>query len=82
MIRVDAHPNGGVTVVGTDGNQIQLKAMIQDWDRTDERARDIGEAVRLFLEGTAVGGRGAQDHQPGELVGELRAPRSPKLGPL
>lgn len=37
VIRVDAHPNGGVTIVGTDGNQIQLKAMIQDWDRTDER---------------------------------------------
>ena len=81
MIRIDAHPNGGVTIVGTDGNQIQLKAMIQASGRTDERARDIGEAVRLVLEGTTIGVEGPRttNRENWSVSFELHVPRNSDL---
>ena len=81
VIRVEAQPNGGVTVIGTEGNEIQLTAMIQARGRTDDRARDLGGSVRIVLDGTRIGAEGPKttNREHWSVSFELRVPRTSDL---
>lgn len=71
-IRVNAHPNGGVTVVGWDRSEIVLRARIQARGRSEERAEEIGRSVRLAIEGTQVGVDGPRVGRRGIDVADVR----------
>lgn len=81
VIRVKAEPNGSVTVIGTDGNQIQLTAKIQARGRTDERARELGEAVRIVQNQTSIEAQGSKttSREYWSVSYELRVPRTSDL---
>ncbi len=81
LIRVEAQPNGSVTVIGIEGNQIQLTARIQARGRTEERARELGEAVRLVLDRTNIQAQGPKtaSREYWSVSYELRVPRSSDL---
>jgi DUF4097 and DUF4098 domain-containing protein YvlB len=81
LIRVEAQPNGGVTVIGTDGNEIQLTALIQARGRTEDRARDLGGSVRIVLDGTRIGAEGPKtaNRENWSVSFELRVPRTSDL---
>jgi DUF4097 and DUF4098 domain-containing protein YvlB len=81
VIRIDAQPNGGVTIIGTDGNRIELKARVQARARTESRARELGEAVRLVLSGTTIGAEGPRtgNREDWSVSYELRIPRTSDL---
>ncbi len=81
VIRIDAQPNGGVTIIGTDDNRIELKAKIQARARTETRARELGAAVRLVVEGTTIGAEGprAGSREHWSVSYELRVPRTSDL---
>ena len=77
VIRVDAHPNGGVTVVGWDRTEIGLKARVQARARDSERAEELARAVRLNVTGTeiSVDGPRTRDRESWWVTFELRVPR-------
>lgn len=81
VIRVEAQPNGSVTVVGIDGNQIRLTAKIQARGRTEKRARELGEAVRIVLNQTSIEAQGPKttSREHWSVSYELRVPRTSDL---
>jgi hypothetical protein len=80
-IRVNAGPNGGVSVVGWDRNEIEVRSKITARGRTDERAEDLGRAVRLVIEGTEISADGprTRDREWWSVSFELRVPRNSDL---
>jgi DUF4097 and DUF4098 domain-containing protein YvlB len=80
-IRVDADPNGGVTVVGWDRNEIALRVKIQAHARTEERASDLGKAVRLVTNEGEIRAEGPETgrREWWSASFELRVPKSSDL---
>jgi hypothetical protein len=80
-IRVNAHPNGGVTVIGTSDNQVELRARISARARTDERAEAIGREVRLEIDGLEISADGPRlrNRESWWVSFELRVPRTSDL---
>jgi len=75
-IRVTAHPNGGVTVVGWDRDEIVLRAKVTARARTDERAEAIGRDVRIQVRGTDISAEGpeSRNREWWSVSFELRVP--------
>ena len=46
-LRVDANPNGGITVIGWDKNEVKVVARVSTWARTEEEAKDIATQVKV-----------------------------------
>ncbi len=80
-IRVNAHPNGGVTVVGWDGTEIELRAKISARARSEERAEEIGQSVKLQISGVDISADGPRLHNRESwwVSFELRVPRNSDL---
>jgi len=80
-IRVDAAPNGGVTVVGWDRNEIQLRARISANAHSEDRAEEIGKDVRVRISGLEVSSDGPRtDRRESWSVSyELHVPRRSSL---
>lgn len=51
-LRVNASPNGGVTVRAWDGRDVLVRARVQTHARTDAEARDIARGIRVSTDGT------------------------------
>src|SRR5439155_3926675 len=80
-IRVDAHPNGGVAVVGWDKNEILLRSKITAHARTEEDARVLADEVRIQVSGNTISADGPSTHrrQWWSVSFELRVPNHSDL---
>lgn len=54
-ISVDPGRNGGVTVLGWDGSEIEIHARIQAQARSEGDARSLADEVRVVNRGTTIG---------------------------
>ena len=80
-IRVDAHPNGGVAVVGWDKNEILLCSKITAHARSEEDARALAGEVRIQVSGNTISADGPSTHrrQWWSVSFELRVPNHSDL---
>jgi hypothetical protein len=46
-LRVDAHPNGGISVIAWDKSEVKVVARVSAWARTEDEARDIATQVQV-----------------------------------
>ena len=81
QIRVDAHPNGGVAVLGWDRNEISLRAKITAHARTEEAAESLGKQVRINGSGTNISAYGPESRRREwwSVSFELRVPKNSDL---
>lgn len=81
VIRVDAHPNGGVSVIGWDRAEIQLRAKVSARARSASRAEELGRAVQLKIDGTEISVEGPRtsNRESWWVSFELRVPRNSDL---
>jgi len=80
-VRVNAHPNGGVTVIGWDKNEIELRAEIRARARSEDRAAEIGQAVEIVVSGLDISADGprSRGREWWSVNFELRVPRNSDL---
>jgi hypothetical protein len=80
-IRVDAHPNGGVTVIGWDRNEISLRTRVQAHARTEEEAQHLVDQVKVVTDdrGIRADGPTTGRRQWWSASFELRVPKSSGL---
>ncbi|MEJ2336651.1 MAG: hypothetical protein P8Y26_13630 [Gemmatimonadales bacterium] len=57
-ITVDAGPNGGVAVTGSDRNDVKLEAKVHARAETQARARQIAEEVSIVTDGGTIRAKG------------------------
>ena len=65
---VDASPNGGVAVIGWDGDSVLLRAFVEAQAPTEAEARDLARQVRVTADGATIGAEG-----PKSLFGHGRS---------
>jgi DUF4097 and DUF4098 domain-containing protein YvlB len=53
-LRVDAHPNGGITVIGWDKAEVKVVARVSAWARTEDEAKDIASQVQVETSETEI----------------------------
>jgi DUF4097 and DUF4098 domain-containing protein YvlB len=53
-LRVDAHPNGGITVIGWDKAEMKVVARVSAWARTEDEAKDIASQVKVETSDTDI----------------------------
>jgi hypothetical protein len=53
-LNIDGRTNGGVTVIGSSRRDVLVRAMIQANARSESRAREIAEAVRVHTDGGRI----------------------------
>ncbi|HEV8356677.1 MAG TPA: DUF4097 family beta strand repeat-containing protein [Gemmatimonadales bacterium] len=53
-LNIDGRINGGVTVIGSSRRDVLVRAMIQANARSESRAREIAEAVRVHTDGGRI----------------------------
>jgi hypothetical protein len=51
-LTVDGGPNGGIGVIGSDRNDIVVRACVQTWGSTDEAAKASASNIRISTAGT------------------------------
>jgi hypothetical protein len=80
-VRVNSHPNGGVTVEGWDRNEIQLRVKVRATARSRARAEVLVRAVEIRTGGTdiSVEGPDTDRRESWYATFELRVPRSSDL---
>ncbi|HEX7090129.1 MAG TPA: hypothetical protein VF192_08325 [Longimicrobiales bacterium] len=59
-IRVDAHPNGPIQVLGWDHGQIEVHMRVAARAETEAEARELAERVRLVISGTTIAADGPE----------------------
>ena len=59
-LTVDAGPNGGISVMGWDRNEIKVQAIIRTNARSDARARELAANVKLLAGNGKVSATGPQ----------------------
>jgi hypothetical protein len=83
LVAVDAAPNGGVTVIGWDRNEIRLLARIQTWSRRDDPEAFVGD-IEVITSGREIRADGPRSRALGRNAGwsvsyELTVPRETNL---
>ncbi|MEO8450815.1 MAG: DUF4097 family beta strand repeat-containing protein [Gemmatimonadota bacterium] len=80
-IKVDASPNGGVTVIGWDRNEILVRTKITANARSEARAREIAEEVTVRIDGTSISAEGpsSRNREWWSASFEIHAPRTSDL---
>jgi DUF4097 and DUF4098 domain-containing protein YvlB len=78
---VDARTNGGIRVRGWDSRDTHLRARISASARTESRARDIVDAVRIVTEGGRIRPEGPSldGNEYWSVSFELQVPRDARL---
>lgn len=79
-LRVDAGPNGGVTVIGSDRSDVLVRAKVQAWGETEQDASETAAQVEILTDGEvrAEGPEGGR--RSGWAVSyEILAPRETDL---
>lgn len=76
-INVDANQNGGVSVKGEDRSDVQLRACVQAWAKTEEEAKAIVESVRINTSGTIKADNSTTKNW--SVSYELRVPRNTNM---
>jgi len=61
-LNVDGRTNGGVTVIGDSRRDILVRAMVEAHARTESRAEELAEAVRLHTEKGRIYAEGPETH--------------------
>jgi hypothetical protein len=57
-VSVDARPNGGIDVTGTERGDVLVRVRVAAWADTDEEARQMVSDVRLDLDGAELSASG------------------------
>ncbi len=80
-IKINAHPNGGVTIVGWGKNEIVLRARVTAQARTEDRAADIARQVEIQVHGLeiSVDGPDSRNREWWSVSFELRVPKTSDL---
>jgi len=50
-LQVNSRPNGSVSVAGWDRNEIEIRALVHSWGRSEEMARDILDEIEIDTDG-------------------------------
>lgn len=77
VLEVDGGPNGGIEVVGWDGDRVEATARVRAYARSEARASEILSRVRLESSGDRLGSEGPRVER-GEgwhVSWEIRVPR-------
>jgi hypothetical protein len=83
LVDVDAGPNGGITVEGWDGNEIQVLARVQGWSRDDDPASFM-DMIEVAIDGGTIRSEGPRSRELGRNNGwsvsyEIMVPRNTNL---
>lgn len=79
-ISVDAGRNGGVSVKGTERNDVLVRACVQAWGMSDEAARGLAQSIRINASGGTVKADGPGGEEQGWSVSyQILAPRNSNL---
>ena len=75
-IDVDASPNGGIRVIGWDRNDVQVRARVVAWARSEQEARNLGGSVTVTTTNGRVRAEGpeSQRDEQWSVSFEVRAP--------
>jgi len=76
-LTVDSGQNGGISVIGSDRNDIVVRACVQTWGNTDEAAKAAASNIRISTSG-AIRAEGA-DYKNGSVSFQVLVPRSINL---
>jgi hypothetical protein len=77
-LAVDGGQNGGVRVIGTDRNDVLVRACIQTWGKTDEEARALAADIKIETAGTIKADSSSTEHN-WSVSYEISAPRNTSL---
>lgn len=77
-LNVDGRQNGGISVKGEDRSDIQIRACVQAWGKTEEEAKSLASGVRIDTGSTIKADNPAGDNN-WSVSYELRVPRSTSL---
>jgi hypothetical protein len=80
-VRVDAHPNGGVTVVGWDRNEIRLRVKVKATAGSRARAEELVRGVEIRTGGNDIRADGpdTERRESWYATFELQVPRTSDL---
>lgn len=80
-LMVDGGMNGGVEVEGWDGDRVEVRAKVWANARTEERARELAEAVRVEMRDGRLGSDGPETgrRESWGVSWEVRVPRATDL---
>jgi DUF4097 and DUF4098 domain-containing protein YvlB len=53
-LRVDAHPNGGISVIGWDKSEVKVVARVSAWAGSEDEAKDIASQVKVETSDTEI----------------------------
>lgn len=67
---VDATPNGGISIIGWDRNEVLVRARIDAWGDTDSEARSNLTQVQVLTAGSVVKADGPRSGMLGKLGGQ------------
>ena len=77
---VDAGPNGGIRVVGSDRRDVLVRAMVQTWGEDEDEARELARQIVLQTDGTISADGPDGNNKRGWSVGyEILTPRETDL---
>ena len=77
-INVDGGQNGGIGIKGEDRGDIQIRACVQAWGKTDEAAKAAAESIKISTSGT-IKAEGAGDDNHWSVSYQILVPRSTNL---
>jgi len=81
-LRINAHPNGGVTVIGWDRREVELRAKVQAYARSVRDAEDLVRDVEIVTDRGEIRAEGPERRSRDEswyASFELRVPRDSDL---
>ena len=80
-LRVDANPNGGITVIGWNKNEVKVVARVSTWARTEEEAKDIATQVKVEASDAEIRttGPNLRNHRGWSVSYEIWAPAKTDL---
>lgn len=77
-LAVDGGQNGGVRVIGANRNDVQVRACIQTWGKTDEAAKALAADIRIETAGTIKAVSSSAENN-WSVSYEISAPRATSL---
>lgn len=80
-LRVDAGPNGGISVVAWDRNEVKVVARVSAWARTEDEAKEIAGQVKVETGDTEIRSTGPnlRNRRGWSVSYEVRAPAKTDL---
>ena len=77
-LAVDGGQNGGVRVIGSNRNDVLVRACIQTWGKTDEEAKALASDIKIETAGTVKAESSSTEHN-WSVSYEISVPRNTSL---